>query len=99
MVPSRPIRSARQSRSSTAIAFAASPRGTSWKAMSRSPSASWAVTPWMPGDVRVGDDLDRALARHELLEQVDRADPDVDRRRGEHDPVGVVRAYASATSS
>ena len=47
-VPSRPIRSARQSRSRTAIALAASPGGTSCSAMSRSPSASWAVTPWMP---------------------------------------------------
>ena len=48
MVPSRPIRRARQSRSSTAIPLAGSPGGTSWQAMSRSPSASCAVTPWMP---------------------------------------------------
>ena len=48
IVPSLPIRSARQSRSSTAIAFAGSPGGTSWHAVSRSPSASCAATPWIP---------------------------------------------------
>ena len=42
------------------------------------------------GDVRVGDDLDCAVARHELLEQVDRTDPNVDRSGGEDDPVRVV---------
>ena len=42
-----------------------------------------------PGDVRVGDDLDRPRARHELAEEVDRADADVDTRSGERDPVGI----------
>ncbi len=47
-VPSRPIPIERHSRSSVAVDLAASPGGTSWTATSRSPSASWAVTPWMP---------------------------------------------------
>ena len=43
-----------------------------------------------PGHVRVGDDLDGAGAGHELLEQLEGADPDIDPGSGEHDPVGVV---------
>ena len=63
IVPSRPIRSARQSRSSTAIAFAGSPGGTSWRgdvAVAERELGRDAVD---PGDVRVGDDLDRARRR------------------------------------
>ena len=43
------------------------------------------------GDVRVGDDLDGAGAGHELLEQLERADPHVDPGGREHDAVGIVR--------
>ena len=42
------------------------------------------------GDVRVGDERDRALARDELAEELERADADVDAGGGEHDVVGVV---------
>ena len=90
MVPSRPIRSARQSRSSTASVFACSPGGTSCEAMSRSPSASWAVTPWMPATFASATISTGPGARHELLEQLEGTDPDVDPGGREHDPVGVV---------
>ena len=59
--------------------------------MSRSPSESWAVTPWMPATFASATISTGAVARHELLEQVDRPDPNVDRGGGEDDPVRVVR--------
>ena len=43
-----------------------------------------------PGHVRVGDDLDRPRPRDELLQQLERSDPDVDARCSEHDAVRVV---------
>ena len=43
-------------------------------------------------DVAVGDDLDRPAARRQLLQEVERADPDVDPGSGEDDAVGVVGA-------
>ena len=42
-------------------------------------------------DVPVGDDLDRPLARYERAEELERSELAVDARRGEHDPVRVVR--------
>ena len=44
-----------------------------------------------PGDVRVGDERDRAVARDELAEHVERVELDVDARGGEHDAVHVER--------
>ena len=44
------------------------------------------------GHGRVGDDLDRPVARHELAEELDRPDADVDTRGSEHDAVEVGRA-------
>ncbi len=79
IVPSRPIRSARHSRSSTAIAFAGSPGGTSWRADVAAAERELRRDTVDPGHVRVGDDLDRTRPRDELLEQLERADPDVDR--------------------
>ena len=90
IVPSRSSRSARQSRSSDGDRLRLLAAGLV-HATSRSPSASCASTPWMPGDVRVGDERDGAVAGHELAEPVERAGPDVDARGGEDDAVGVVR--------
>ena len=45
-----------------------------------------------PGDVRVGDELDRPLARHELSELVDRPELDVHAACREEQPVDVARA-------
>ena len=45
-----------------------------------------------PGHVRVGDELDRPVARNEVAELVDRAGLDVDAGGGEEDPVDVARA-------
>ena len=45
-----------------------------------------------PGDVRVGDDLDRPVPRYELVEKIERPDADVDPGRGQHDAVRVARA-------
>ena len=44
-----------------------------------------------PGDVRVGDELHRPLARHEPSEVVDRAELDVHAGRREEQPVDVAR--------
>ena len=71
-LPSRPIANRPQRRSSTAGVLAGSPAGTSWRATSRAPSPTWARIPWMPGDVRVGDELDGTVAGHEVAELVDR---------------------------
>ena len=52
----------------------------------------------MPDDVRIGDERDLAVAGHELPEQLERADLDVDARGGEDDVVDVAARRASATS-
>ena len=53
--------------------------------------------PWMPGDVRVRDERDCALAGHELAQLLERPEGDVDAGRGQDDVVHS-RATASATS-
>ena len=45
-----------------------------------------------PGDARVGDELDGAVARHELAQPLECPELDVDAARSEHDVVGVVGA-------
>ena len=47
---------------------------------------------------RVGDERDRAVAGHELAEQLERTELVVDARGGEHRAVDVVSTTASATS-
>ena len=89
-MPSRPILSARHSRSSTAIAFAGSPGGTSWRATSRLPSASCAVTPWIPATFASATTSTGPVPGTSSSEQLERADPDVDARCSEHDAVRVV---------
>ena len=43
--------------------------------------------PWMPDDLRVRDQRHRPLAGHELAELLERAEGDVDARRGEDDVI------------
>ena len=82
----------------TPIAFASSPAGSSCVVVSRSPSASCARGAVDPDHVRVGDERDRAVARDELAEQVERAALVRGRRAAARTTPSASRATASATS-
>ena len=52
-----------------------------------------------PGNVRIGDELDRPVPGHELVQKIQRADPDIDPGGGKHDPVRVAGAARPQTAS
>ena len=97
--PSRPIRSAVQSRSRTAGGLRRLARRHLVLLDVARAERDLRPDAVDPGDVRVGDELDRPVAGNELAELVDRAELDVDAglRRGVIPSTS--RACASATSS
>ncbi len=88
--PSRPIVRADHSRSRTAGVFAASPAGHLVLRDVPCPESHLRADAVDARDVRVGDELDRAVPGNELPQLVDRAERDVDARGGEQNAVDVV---------
>ena len=89
--PSRPIRRLVQSRSSTAGVLAASPARHLVPLDVARPERELCPHAVDAGDVRVGHERERAVARDEVAEGVQPVGLDVHARRGEHDAVHVER--------
>ena len=91
-MPPRSSLSACQSASSDSTLFACSPGASSWlRARSRS-ERELGVHAVDPGDPRVADQLDRAVAGDELAQPLEGARLDVDAAGGEDGPVDILGA-------